>query len=182
MLNKLPSQHWFVFFLSVFFVSMSVFMHYVLDLAGATTEDSIYTPFTALFFGTAIWWIFALISGIRPEYTQYRKDDPRYIKWLLLLPVSVLIMNFFIDYGEHYTGRLVFFTSILVTYIGILIWICADWYRWKYNPTERQQRVIARELHRINRRAEIDKIPDCMVLYGLYFENLSPSLTRTDVE
>ena len=161
------SNHGFVFIMTTFLVGAFVGMVYGLEFSGGTVPNS-KTLISSFYVGVGVWWIFALISGIRPEYTRYNKDDPKYVKWLLVLPVSVIIMNCFLPFDSN-DERMMWFNSLAVTWVGMVSWICVDWYRWKYNPNARHLRILNRRLAYAIRRAEIDKVPDCVIPSGLSY-------------
>ena len=163
MKNTLRSEHWLAMFFTFIFPAATVVMVLALDAAAAVKPS--FTSLHSLYIGVSVWWLFGIIAGITPDYPKHR---PRFIGWILLLPVAAIVLNLFTN-EPPYTERLVWFNSLVVTWIGFVFWIATDWYRWKYNPSKRQQRQIDFRLWQDKRRAEIDAVPNCVVPYGLQY-------------
>jgi hypothetical protein len=160
---KRPSQHWFVLFITLFLPSMMIGISYVDEL----TMPSL-SYWKAFYLGIGVWWVFALMSAMPIRDLNYRAKLARvkYGRWLLVLPVGAIIMNCFTPF-ESYDERMIVFNSVVVTWCGMIGWILGDWYRWKFDPTERQRELQEYVVYVVERRAEIDKIPDCVIPSGL---------------
>ena len=162
-MNKYPSQHWVALFFTLLIPSATVIMNVLLDVFDVKTpsgNDNM-TALTMLYVGVAMWWILALVI-ILPGNPNITKDAPKFGRWLLLLPVSIIIINCFTPF-DSYTERIAWFNAVAVTWVGMILWILVDWYRWKFNPSVRQQDIIFIRNHVAKRKAEIDRIPDCVV-------------------
>lgn len=162
-MNKLQSLHPLGFFLTLFVPFIGVFLHVTLYYADALMPGSTLGDMSLFYACVVMWWIFAVIVGLHPEK---KHSDIRFTKWLLLLPFTVIIFNTAFD-GEVQFEKMLWFNSVVATWVLALGWISLDWYRWKFNPTPRQQQIIKRREYIIKRQAEIDKIPDCVVPSGL---------------
>lgn len=161
--NKHPSQHWFALLATLMIPVMIVIINIVTDTSGAKTPSGVtyMTTLNMFYAGVGMWWIFALLSAM-PGHPNHTNDTPKYGRWLLLLPVTAIAFAY-IAPVDGYDARILWFNSVAVTWVSMVLWILVDWYRWKFNPTVRQLGIQLDRDRADERQAEIDKIPNCIV-------------------
>ena len=129
------------------------------------------SPMTMWFMGIAMWWMFAVMAALslcmQPDKTYRAKlARIRFGRYLWVLPLGAIAMNCYTPF-EFYDERIIVFKSLVVTWVGIVLWILVDWYLWNFKPYARQRELQELDIYLKERRAEIDLIPDCVVPSGL---------------
>ena len=158
---KRKSQHWFILTLTLMIPAMTLGMS---QWDGLLIEPM--NPLKSLYMGAAMWWLFALISGLPKDVEPREPYSIKYVRWLLVLPVSMIAVNWVTPF-DGYAEVISVFNAVLITWGGCVLWILIDWYRWKFNPSKRQWKLIKYNERVAEWRAKIDKIPNCVVPSGL---------------
>ena len=121
-----------------------------------------------LYMGAGMWWMFAIISSMPLQPQPRPPEYVHYGKWLLMMPVAAIIINNFTPF-DFYAERMYVFNSVMITWVGMTIWILTDWYRWKFRPSPRQLRLMKYYAYLDERQAKIDATPSCVVPSGLTY-------------